>query len=273
MTADHSDDVVLRGDRDGIRTLTFNRPDRANAWTMALEEHYFTALLDAAADPEVRAIVVTGAGRAFCPGMDLDALAAVSTGGSFSQQGRMRQTLPLAIPKPIVAAINGACAGIGLVQALMCDVRFCARSAKISTAFVRRGLPAENAIAWLLARLSGPAVAADLLLSGRVVTADEALELGIVNRVVDGDELSAVTHAYAADLAVNCSPAAMGQIKAQLYQSLDSDLEAARRDAKRVFEQARNAPDFSEGVASFREKRPPRFEGLGVHLVADQFRD
>jgi enoyl-CoA hydratase/carnithine racemase len=205
--------------------------------------------------------------------MDADALAAVSTGGSFSQQGRIRQTMPLAIPKPIVAAINGACAGIGLVQALMCDIRFCARTAKISTAFARRGLPAENAVAWLLGRLAGQGVAADLLLSARVITADEALELGIVNRVVHSDELLEVTQAYATDLAASCSPAAMAQIKAQLYQSLDSELEAARRDAKRAFEQARNAPDFREGIASFMEKRSPRFEGLGVHLAPEQFRD
>ena len=141
-----------------------------------------------------------------------------SVGGHRSRRrvlpaGRIRQTIPLSIPKPIVAAINGACAGIGLIQALMCDVRFCANNAKLTTAFSRRGLPAENAVAWLLTRLVGQGVAADLLLSARVLTAAEAHSLGLVNVVVDADVLPAAV-AYARDLAENCSAPSYGRHQA-----------------------------------------------------------
>lgn len=265
--------TVLARDERGVRILTLNRPERNNAWTMELEEEYFGALLAASADPGVRAVLVTGAGRSFCPGMDAEALASVSTGGAFSQRGRIRQTLPLSIPKPIVAAINGACAGIGLVQALMCDVRFCARSAKLSTAFSRRGLPAENGVAWLLSRLVGHGAAADLLLSGRVISADEAKALGLVNRVVDGDELFPAALAYCDELARLSSPKAMADIKRQLYGALETSLEDARVTAKQIFEAARKAPDFEEGVRSFIEKRAPSFDGLQVVLDDAEFRD
>src|ERR1019366_349383 len=141
---------------------------------------------------EVRVIVVTGAGRGFCAGADMQALQEIGDGGSSEEQlaaeGRP-QSLPMSIPKPIIAAINGPCAGIGLVQALMCDIRLAAEGAKITTAFARRGLVAEHGISWILPRLVGPARALDLLLSGRVVLADEAQALGLVNRVLPPDLL------------------------------------------------------------------------------------
>ncbi|MEU7811746.1 enoyl-CoA hydratase-related protein [Pseudonocardia sp. NPDC049154] len=266
-------DTILTHDEGAVRVVTLNRPDRANAWTLPLEEEYFGALLGAAHDPAVRAIVVTGAGRAFCAGMDAEALKAASSGG-FANAGRIRQTLPLSLPKPVVVAINGACAGIGLVVSLMGDVRFVAAGAKITTAFARRGLPAENAVAWQLARLVGAGTAADLLLSGRVVRAEEAAELGLVNRVVAPEELLSTALAYAADMAQNCSPAAMADIKRQLYGGLETDIESARREDKRLAVVARSRPDLAEGVASMLEKRPPRFAGLAAtDLVADDFRD
>jgi enoyl-CoA hydratase/carnithine racemase len=205
--------------------------------------------------------------------MDAAALADVSAGGNFSQKGRIRQTFPLSVPKPIIAAINGACAGIGLVQALMCDVRFASTTAKFSTAFSRRGLPAENAVAWVLGRLVGTGVAADLLLSGRVLGADEAWRIGLVNDSVAPDDLLPRAIGYASELAGSCSPRAMADIKAQLYSSLESGLEMARRESKAVFEAARSRPDFSEGVQSLVEKRPPTFAGFSAALDEQDFRD
>src|SRR5207237_2923488 len=144
---------------------------------------------DFAGRPDVRAIVLTGAGRGFCAGADMDNLQALSggdAGRSSTAHDARPVTYALGIPKPVIAAINGPCAGLGLVQALMCDVRFAAAEAKLTTAFARRGLVAEHGISWILPRLVGPARALDLLLSGRVVLGAEAAQLGLVNRAVEG---------------------------------------------------------------------------------------
>ena len=178
-----SDVLVLHELNRGVLTLTLNRPERNNGWTLELEEAYFDALAAAAADAEVRAIVVTGAGRAFCPGLDVQALSASTEGIRVGVRPRRPMTFALSIPKPVIAAINGACAGIGFIQAACADLRFGARGAKLTTAFARRGLPAENSLAWLLPRLIGHANAADLLLSARTIQADEANELGFLHRV------------------------------------------------------------------------------------------
>ncbi len=172
--ASNSDVVLAHRVDDGVLLLTLNRPDRLNAWTLAMEERYFGLLAEAAADPDVRAIVVTGAGRGFCAGLDADALSGVAGGTPLSEHPRRPQTFPLEIPKPIVAAVNGAAAGIGFLQALVADVRFAAAGAKFTTAFARRGLLAEHGMSWLLPRLIGHARATELLLSARVFLAEEA---------------------------------------------------------------------------------------------------
>ena len=207
----------------GVAVLTLNRPDRLNAWTAEMEHAYFELLEQCAQDEAVRVIVVTGAGRGFCAGADMQALQAIGEDGlqdGVETHARREQIFPLSIPKPIIAAINGACAGLGLVQALMCDVRFAAEGAKLTTAFARRGLVAEHGISWMLPRLVGPARALDLLLSGRVVLAEEAYELGLVNRVLAPDTLLDATLDYAHDLVVNCSPSSMATIKRQVYGDL-----------------------------------------------------
>jgi enoyl-CoA hydratase/carnithine racemase len=168
------------------------------------------------------------------------------------------------VPKPIVAAINGPCAGIGLVQALMTDIRFAAAGAKLTTAFARRGLVAEHGISWILPRLVGPARALDLLLSGRVVLAEEAAELGLVNRVVEPERLLEETLAYARDLAVNCSPASMATMKRQVYADLERPLAQALGEADRLMLASFTAPDFVEGVSSFVERREPSFPALAA---------
>ena len=200
---------VLCAVADGVATVTLNRPDRMNAWTHAMEVAYFDLVDSLDDDPDVRAVVLTGAGRGFCPGLDAGDLAA-RTQGVAGQEGVDRpMTHARTLRKPLVAAINGGCAGIGLVQALVADLRFAAAGVKIATAFTRRGLVAEFGASWMLPRIVGTGNAMDLLLSGRAVTAEEALAMGLVNRVYPADELVPAAQAYARDLAVNCSPLAM----------------------------------------------------------------
>lgn len=258
-------DVVLMEVEAGVAKLTLNRPDRLNAWTAEMERTYFGLLDDCATRDDVRAIVVTGAGRGFCAGADMEELQSIGAGGlDAAAEGRdlRPQTFPLTIPKPIIAAINGPVAGIGLVQALMCDIRFAAAGAKITTAFARRGLVAEHGMSWVLPRLVGPARALDLLFSGRVVLAEEAAELGLVNRVLPQDLLLEETLVYARDLAVNCSPASMAAMKKQVYGDLERGLAPALEDANRLMVESLQAPDFIEGVTSFVEKREPNFAPL-----------
>jgi enoyl-CoA hydratase/carnithine racemase len=256
-----SSDLVTSSLADGVLTLVWNRPERNNAWTFALENEYFDRLNAAAVDERVRAIVVTGEGRSFCPGLDSQNLKATSQAGADTQsEGRRPQTLPTGIPKPIIAAINGACAGIGLVQALMCDVRFAGRRARFSTAYSRRGLQAEHGIVSVLSRVVGFGAAMDLLLSARVFDAGEAAELGLVT-VVDDDDLLVRATEYAGQLATLCSPRAMAAIKHQLYAPWGDELEAARQSALDIYRTRMiKHPDFAEGVSSFVEKRSPQFQ-------------
>ena len=243
---------------DGIAVVTLNRPERRNAWTAAMEHAYFDALAGAGSDAAVRAIVVTGAGDSFCPGLDPEALALSAQGARYDHDPRPR-TFATTIPKPVIAAINGNCAGIGLTQALCCDVRFLDRRARLSTAFSRRGLPAEDGAAWMLSRIVGHAGALELLLSGRVFGADEALALGVVHWVVDDGQALARASEYARDLAANVSSHSMRMIKEQMYA--DDTLSESLARAADLVPVAKRHPDYREGVASFVEKRPPRFTG------------
>jgi enoyl-CoA hydratase/carnithine racemase len=259
-----------------IATVTLNRPERLNAYTAALGDALRAAMRRASDDPDVRVIVLTGAGRGFCAGADMDSLSAGSASGGaalaaapvfepFDAQSSPDYQTPHsyfpAVPKPIIAAINGACAGLGLVYALYCDQRFAAAGAKFTTAFARRGLIAEHGISYTLPRLAGLSAALDLLLSARKFDADEALRLGVVDRVVPADQLMAAVRAYALDLADNVSPRSMAVIKRQLWavgpQSLREAVNIGNREMTASFASA----DFKEGVAHFVEKRPARFTG------------
>jgi enoyl-CoA hydratase/carnithine racemase len=265
-------DVVLCeiGD-DGVAVLTLNRPDRLNAWTYPLQLALFDLLEQCAADERVRAIVVTGAGRGFCPGADMEDLSALSAPGSNSAADARAVrhddrpiTFATTIPKPVIAAINGACAGLGLAFALTCDIRICAASAKLTTAFSRRGLVAEHGMSWFLPRLVGPARALDLLLSGRIVRGTEAAELGLVNEAVEAERVLEVALEYARDVAANVSPASMATIKRQVYADLTRPLDEALNDANRLMVDSFSGSDFTEGVQSFLERRPPHFAPLGA---------
>jgi enoyl-CoA hydratase/carnithine racemase len=259
-----SEPTVLYEVREGVALVTLNRPQRLNAFVTEMQERLFDLLETAANDSEVRAMVVTGAGRGFCAGQDIDTLDEISTGQAAlaSAIAQRPQTFPMTVPKPIIAAINGACAGLGFVAALMSDVRFAAAGAKFTTAFVRRGLVAEYGISWLLPRIVGLSRAMDLLLSGRIILAEEAFQMGLVDRVVAPERLLDEALDYARDLAANCSPASMATIKAQVYSDAQVDLatavDRAETEVKRSFE----LPDVAEGVQSFVEQRPPRFAAL-----------
>jgi enoyl-CoA hydratase/carnithine racemase len=261
MTVTSATDVVTRDVRDGVAVLTLNRPDRLNAWIPAMQVRYFDLLEEAAADPEVKAIVVTGAGRGFCAGADMEILQAGGSGEESATDDRP-QTFPLTIPKPVIAAVNGPAAGLGLVMALMCDIRFAASGAKLTTAFARRGLIAEHGISWVLPRLVGSAHALDLLFSGRVVLAEEAAAMGLVNAVHPGDELLERTLEYARELATKSSPTSMAVMKRQVYAHMEQGAAEALDESNRLMAESFERPDFAEGVASFVEGRPPEFEGV-----------
>lgn len=249
---------------DGVLVLTLNRPDHHNAWTLEMELLYNELFDRADTDPEVRAVVLTGAGRAFCPGMDMSVLDGASSGARPWPTGQLPpRTRPMTCPKPVVAAVNGACAGIGLVQALMCDVRFTVPGAKFAAAFSKLGLVAEDGVAWILPRVVGYSRGSDLLLSSRKVSGDEALAIGLVNRLAEPDELLTAALAYATALARECSPYAMSLIKRQLRDDQARSFTEGRDDAIALLATAKRAPDYREGVVGFMERRPPRFAGLG----------
>ena len=257
-------ELVLAERHGAVLLLTLNRPDRLNAWNIPLEERYF-ALLDAAeADPGVRAVVVTGAGRGFCAGADMAELSQLGRvdPDTLSQDRAQPRHRPLAFRKPLIAAINGPAAGLGFVQALYCDLRFSTPEAKFTTAFARRGLIAEYGLAWLLPRLVGQSRALDLLMSARVVLGDEALAMGLVDRVRPAESLVADALAYATDLAENCSPRSMALMKQQVFEAMDSDLPTAIAASTRLMHESFRHPDAAEGVHSYLERRAPRFAPL-----------
>jgi enoyl-CoA hydratase/carnithine racemase len=258
-------DELLYDVRDGIAVVTLNRPDALNAWTPTMGEAYLEALDSAAADPQVRVVVVTGAGRGFCAGADMNLLQGLadSRGGArVGGLGRGPAEMEPAVPKPVIAAVNGACAGLGLVRAMFCDIRFAAAGAKFTTAFARRGLVAEYGLSWLLPRLAGMSRSLDVLLSGRVFLAEEALELGLVNRVVDGDVLEAALE-YARDLATYSSPASMADMKRQVWADTVDSLDASWARTEKLMLASFERPDLAEGVMSYVERRDPDFPPLG----------
>jgi enoyl-CoA hydratase/carnithine racemase len=170
---------------------------------------------------------------------------------------------PTTIRKPLVGAVNGACAGLGLVQALLLDVRLASETAKFTTAFARRGLIAEHSISWTLPRIVGTSVAMDLLVSARTFGASEAKELGVVNHICPPEQVLDAALAYAKDLAANVSPASMASIKRQVQRHLTMGLEDALADSNEIMRESLVGPDFNEGVHSFLDKRQPAFSSLG----------
>jgi enoyl-CoA hydratase/carnithine racemase len=256
-------DVVLYEVQDGVAVITLNRPERLNAWTGELGAAYYDRLDEAVADGNVGAIVVTGAGRGFCAGADMDLLQGIGGGGGAGEANGRPMHHPYKVPKLTVAALNGATAGLGLVQALYLDVRFAAAGAKFTVAFPQRGLIGEYGISWLLPRLIGTGAALDVLLSSRVLRAEEAASLGIVNRVVAPEDLLSESIGYARTVAANCSPASIAALKTQVHADTTATLDEALARAGDLMQVSLKGPDFTEGVQSYVQKRPAAFAPLG----------
>ncbi|MCB2078687.1 MAG: enoyl-CoA hydratase/isomerase family protein [Novosphingobium sp.] len=260
--------TVLVEIANGIATLTLNRPDRGNAWNQAMSREYLGALDAAARSPDVRAIIVTGAGKAFCTGGDGEVLGGVASKGGVGDGDRVNSggltdhLLALRVGKPVIGAINGACFGIGMQQALCCDMRIGSEDAKFSTAFARRAVAGEMGITWLLPRLVGTGNAMDLLLSARLVRAPEAEKIGLVNRVVPAADLMAEARATAAEMVAKCAPSSMRTIKAQVWSDLGRGLQEAYDRASELMDAAFASDDFKEGIASWQEGRAPHFPAL-----------
>jgi enoyl-CoA hydratase/carnithine racemase len=273
---------ILYAIAGGVATVTLHRPDKLNAWTRTMEAEVRQAMQEAASDDQVRAIVLTGAGRGFCAGADMSLLQDVVDGrmhplpepgrddgnadGNVGHQNsradfqRQYSYFP-AIPKPVIAAINGPAVGLGLVIAMYCDVRLASEGAKFGTAFARRGLIAEYGLAWLLPKAIGHANALDLLLSARIVNAQEALRMGLVNQVLPHDQFMDGVYAYANELAAGVSPRSMRVIKRQVYEAMFQTLGQALDTASEEMRASLQCEDFKEGVAHFVEKRAPAFTG------------
>ncbi len=260
----------------GVATVTLDRPDRLNAWTGPMSVEYLRAMAMAEDDPDVRVIVVTGAGRGFCAGADTAALGGMADAGAYDDGIREPPPQPgygvrpefdhafafhFGLSKPVIAAVNGPAAGVGFVLACFCDLRFAAKGAKLTTSFGRLGLPAEHGVSWVLPRIVGATRAAELLFSSRVVLAEEAAAMGLVNRVYEPGDLLPETLSFARAMATEISPSSLLVMKRQLYADLLGDLGTAASTAVEHMGRMIGEPDFAEGVAALKAKRPPRFGG------------
>lgn len=263
---------------DQVATITLNRPGKLNAWTATMEQEVRSAIEEAERDQKVRAIVLTGAGRGFCAGADMSLLNAVATQGldkdvaqriqsaNAHQNGvppdfQQKYSYFLAVAKPVIAAINGPAVGLGLVIPLYCDLRWASESARFSTVFAQRGLIAEYGLAWILPRIVGLPDAIDLLFSARNITASEALEMRLVNRVYPSEGFAATVHEKAAQLAASVSPRSLGIIKRQIYTGMFQTLSESFDLSLVELVASLQSEDFKEGVSHFLEKRAPKFSG------------
>lgn len=264
--------VTLYDVRDGVATITLNRPDRLNAWTGRLHTEYRARLAEANGDPEVGAIIVTGAGRGFCVGGDAAALDGHARRGGYDAGVKDDIARPgygtersfdasfayhYGLNKPIVAAINGPAAGVGLALACFADLRFAAPGVKLTTAHGKLNLPAEYGLSWVLPRAIGLARANELLLSSRVFTTDEACEMGLINGIVADDELQAHVFGYCKRLIDTVSPNSLRQTRWQVYRDLHRSVAESVDESEALISEMMTENDYREGVAAFLAKRPP----------------
>jgi enoyl-CoA hydratase/carnithine racemase len=261
---------------DRVATVTLNRPERMNAWRGQLESEMRTAMQDADADRNIGAIIVTGAGKAFCAGMDMAGLSQIAAssdvaadaisssrreGHALNPNFRGRFAWLIAMRKPIIGAINGACVGLGFANSLHYDIRIASDRARMGLIFPRRGLAIELGSSWLLPRIVGLANAVDLAVTGRLIDAEEAHRIGLVTRVVKHEELLPAARALATEIATQCSPLGVANAKRLVYANLFTDLTAACIDEDETAIRMTQSEDFKEGIKAFMEKRAPRFTG------------
>lgn len=266
---------------DPVATITLNRPAALNALTAKMLAEIRHAVAAAEQDESVVGIVLTGAGRGFCPGMDMNALDSMSSGSSgakddlshlqaspgdaeMGENFRLAYTYLMSVRKPIIAAINGACAGLGFAIATLADLRVVERQAKFSTAFSQRGLIAEHGVSWTLPRLIGSGNALDLLWSARKFNGEEAKEIGLAERLVETGEALATAQEYVRNLAASAAPVSLQVMKSQVYRHLNMPLGEAIAETNDWMAQSLTKDDFREGVRSFIEKRPPQFTRVTV---------
>lgn len=262
---------------DPLATITLHRPKQLNAWTDQMAAEVKHAVAEAEEDERVFAIVLTGAERGFCAGADMNLLRSIQAGTRADAPASVLDADPgreemadyrgpysylASVRKPVIAAINGAVAGMAIPIVAGCDLRFASDRAVFTTAFSRRGLVAEWGSSWLLPRLVGPAHAMDILFSARKFDAAEAERIGLVNRVVPHDELLSFVRSYVEDMAANCSPASVSIMKKQVWEQLDGAFGPAEADAVKLMLDSFGRPDFKEGVDAFLEKRPPDFSRI-----------
>ncbi len=260
-------ECLIAETKDGIATLTLNRPDRLNALGGTLRDDLHDALTRASADPEVRVIVITGAGKGFCAGGDVKAMNEAKEGKRerplMEKVAPQRDRTVLALrdaPQPIIAAINGAAAGAGMNLALACDIRIASTAAKFSQAFVKRGLHPDWGGTYFLPRTIGMARAAEMIFTGEVIDAQEALRLGIVSRVVEPALLMPTVLELARTIAAG-PPIAIRLAKRSLYKNVDADLRSALEAETFAQNICFETEDATEGVRAFVEKRGPVFRG------------
>lgn len=263
---------------DGIATITLSRPKRRNGWTGRMHTEYRWALQEADRDPAVRVIIVTGdpEGGAFCAGADLGALEGHSEKGRYDPgitEDIARPGFGVApefdatfayhfgLTKPVIAAINGPAAGVGLVLAAYADLRFAVPGAKFTAAHGRFNFPAEFGLSWILPRLVGVTHANDILLSSRVFTSDEAMGMGFLNKLLAPADLMPHVTAYARAMADGVSPGSLRETKQQIYQDLHRDAATAVTEAERLLNEMVKHPDYKEGVKAWMEKRKAQWQG------------
>lgn len=259
-----------------IATITLNRPHRMNAWTGRMHTEYREVLDRAERDASVRAVIVTGEGKGFCVGADSKALEGhvekggydPGTHGPLAQPGfGVREEFDASfafhfgLSKPVIAAMNGPAAGVGLALACYADIRFAVPGVKFTTAHGKLNLPAEFGLSWLLPRMIGLARANDLLLTSRIFMSEEAEALGIVNRLVGPDRLMEETRAYARDMIESVSPGSLRETRRQIYADLHRDVGASVRESEALVDEMMKQPDYVEGVNAFLEKRKPNWKG------------
>lgn len=275
-------ETILYEAAEGVAVITLNRPDRLNAMTTRMWEEMHAAVSEAIRDAEVRAIVLTGAGRGFCAGADLARLEGLASGSSEEARPQASSRTDIVelpdqldlprgyktrfaylatVPKPVIAAVNGPAAGIGFVMALFSDVRFIAEDAKLTTAFAKRGLIAEYGLAWMLPRLIGGGRAAEIIYSSRVLLGREAAGLGLAHGCMPAEQVRQAALDYARQLARDVSPRSLRVMKRQFFLGLSQDVSDAVELAMQETALSLESEDFKESVAANREKRAPRFSG------------